>query len=140
MGNAVDKGRGQGYYGGTGEDISYEEAEDFLIVTLSPATIANSLPENNRTPKSPFEATTTAAATTAAERTVHLEGSIDSGYAEVHAANKCVSGTIPEQIPTKPTENVSLPNNMTCVCLSVSLLLIDVTIMISWPYLFCRLM
>ncbi len=124
MGNAVDKGRGQGYYGGTGEDISYEEAEDFLIVTLSPATI-DSLPENNRTPKSPFEATTTST-TTAAERTVHLEGSIDSGYAEVHAANKCVSGTSPEQIPTKPTENVSLRNNITCVCLSVSMLLIDV--------------
>lgn len=116
MGNAVDKGRGQGYYGGTGEHISYEEAEDFLVVTLSPAAIDNALPENQRAPKSPFEATAT---TTAVERTVHLEGSIDSGYAEVHAANKCVTrGTSPEQIPTKPAENVSLPNNITCVCLS----------------------
>ncbi len=110
MGNVADKGRCQGYYGATGEHISYENADDFLVVTLSPACTGNP-PEEARAIKSPFEvpAVTLTTGTTDVRRT-GLEGSVDSGYAEVHAAaGKTTSReTHPEPIPSKPLENVSI--------------------------------
>ncbi len=104
MGNVADKGKWQGYYGITGEDISYENSDDFLVVTLTPAsTVTSNSPEDKRVPKSPFETPATSTPSTDTRR-ARLEGSVDSGYAEVAAK---VKETHPEPIPSKPTDIVS---------------------------------
>lgn len=110
MGNVADKSKG--YYGVTGEDISYENADDFLVVTLTPARKVHS-PEERSTPtKSPFDGPSLATVSTRTEvRRTGLEESIDSGYAEVQAAARKIS-TNPEPIPSK--ENVSTVESFGC--------------------------
>ena len=104
MGNKNGK---LGYYGVGGEGISsFEDGEGFVVVSVSPPSKVEDSQEAATGHRSPFEPTP--AVKRVAEERTNLEGSVDSGYDDLHAANKCNSEkTTPEHVPGKPIKIVS---------------------------------
>lgn len=111
MGNAVDKSKGQGYYGVSREGFCYEDnQEGFVIVkaSLDPSP-DNTYEEeecksNGR--RSPFEHVTSGETTcTEVAGRKDLEGSTDSGYAETQAAAHRSRGASPEPIPVPNSQH-----------------------------------
>jgi len=95
MGNASSGT--QGFYGISSEEVTFEDKDDFLVVTVAPPKPdrGEEIAEKTITPKSPFEVTEQS------QRALSFEGSIDSGYAD---ANKSTSaeGNSPLHSPAKP--------------------------------------